>query len=551
MKKKRLITWLAVLLSLVLLVVLLQQCNHEDLITFELPEVSEITLEELLSPPYVTMDKWTFLNRWWVDSHGVKTTEEYAEDDFYLQMAEEFCEILEGVTLHTYVPEEKVRNYDKHVKELLWENDYYPIKVRMTTGVLRNVDRQEDNREPRFVRLYGLDGSRYYLTIGYGDGINPEITAHAFYIDDPIAISQLAAFTYRIVQKYPGETADPEGVAVGGALKPMVFVNDKLYESANYDSGYTQISSNCVYLGEIKECVGYSNAPTENFQANHYPVGTKVYQYYSVILLGSDGKYYAYTEVPEEPGYFDYSENLEVSLVEYQYSAETGKQEIVKTPITLTEEEKQILTDLLEPYADTITTDVLRTDYTRYYCIQIDDRITLTIDPELGNYGDEGDSYMFVMKSEWGSYIRGTYINAELVNFLGDRLVKEGVEFPFELEDVANIEMINFGETPGQVEKKIVVAEDDIKTLYDMFERASLSSERISTDTSGGSTISFTFHLVDGTAYELTYIGYGIKNGILKSSTGNFEYYTLADIGGFWFITDLEAVTAEGSELLQ
>ena len=206
---------------------------------------------------------------------------------------------------------------------------------------------------------------------------------------------------------------------------------------------------------------------------------------------------------------------------------------------------------MLEPYADTITTDVLRTDYTRYYCIQIDDRITLTIDPELGNYGDEGDSYMFVMKSEWGSYIRGTYINAELVNFLGDRLVKEGVEFPFELEDVANIEMINFGETPGQVEKKIVVAEDDIKTLYDMFERASLSSERVSTDTSGGSTISFTFHLVDGTAYELTYIGYGIKNGILKSSTGNFEYYTLADIGGFWFITDLEAVTAEGSELLQ
>ena len=123
------------------------------------------------------------------------------------------------------------------------------------------------------------------------------------------------------------------------------------------------------------------------------------------------------------------------------------------------------------------------------------------------------------------------------------------IAFPFEIEDVTSIEMYCFEGTPGNVEKKIVVDEDDIKTVYDMFERLSLTTERVSTDTSGGCTISFTFNLRDGTNYDLTYIGYGIKNGTLKSSTGNFEYFTLADIFGFWITIDIEAVAVEESDL--
>lgn len=52
MKKKTLIVWIIVLLCLVGLVVLLQQCNHENFTTFKMEDVSEITFEELLSPPY-------------------------------------------------------------------------------------------------------------------------------------------------------------------------------------------------------------------------------------------------------------------------------------------------------------------------------------------------------------------------------------------------------------------------------------------------------------------------------------------------------------------
>ena len=144
-----------------------------------------------------------------------------------------------------------------------------------------------------------------------------------------------------------------------------------------------------------------------------------------------------------------------------------------------------------------------------------------------------------------------------------DQNKTERIAFPFAIEDVTSIEMYHFEGTSGNAEKKVAVDEDDIKAVCDLFnfkviyllavlfECISLTTERVSTDTSGGSTIHFTFHLADGTNYELTYIGYGIKNGTLKSSTGNFEYFTLADIYGFWILIDLEAVTVEENDLLK
>ena len=69
MKKKSLITVLIVLLCLAGLVLLLQQCGHEDLTTFQMAEVSEITLEELLSPPYITVENWSFVDLWTAKCH--------------------------------------------------------------------------------------------------------------------------------------------------------------------------------------------------------------------------------------------------------------------------------------------------------------------------------------------------------------------------------------------------------------------------------------------------------------------------------------------------
>ena len=56
-----------------------------------------------------------------------------------------------------------------------------------------------------------------------------------------------------------------------------------------------------------------------------------------------------------------------------------------------------------------------------------------------------------------------------------------------------------------------------------MFEDLSLEDKQVE-ETTGASVTSFRFNLSDGTNYELVYVCDGVKNGKLKSSTGNFEY---------------------------
>lgn len=48
------------------------------------------------------------------------------------------------------------------------------------------------------------------------------------------------------------------------------------------------------------------------------------------------------------------------------------------------------------------------------------------------------------------------------------------IDFPFEVEDVESVEMYHYDGVPASAEKKVVVAESDIKTLYDMFKGLSL-----------------------------------------------------------------------------
>lgn len=91
-----------------------------------------------------------------------------------------------------------------------------------------------------------------------------------------------------------------EPVMVGGDLKPSVFVNDRLYTSAYHIACCVTLSEKCVYLGEVTECVGSGNIPTENFQANTASVGTEIYQYYSVIYMLQNGMYCPYVAEKSE-----------------------------------------------------------------------------------------------------------------------------------------------------------------------------------------------------------------------------------------------------------
>ena len=116
------------------------------------------------------------------------------------------------------------------------------------------------------------------------------------------------------------------------------------------------------------------------------------------------------------------------------------------------------------------------------------------------------------------------------------------IDFPFEVGDVENIEMYHYAGAPVSAEKKIVVAKTDITDLYHMFENLSLTDKQVE-EITGADVTSFRFNLSDGTNYELVYVCNGVKNGKLKSPTGNFEYFTSSDIGAYWSNIDLEAVT--------
>ena len=122
------------------------------------------------------------------------------------------------------------------------------------------------------------------------------------------------------------------------------------------------------------------------------------------------------------------------------------------------------------------------------------------------------------------------------------------IDFPFEVGDVENIEVYRYAGVPVSAEKKVVVAATDIANLYDRFEDLSLKEKQVEENT-GADVTSFRFNLSDGTNYELIYVCNGVKNGKLKSFTGNFAYFTSSDIGSYWSDIDLEAVPVEESEL--
>lgn len=126
------------------------------------------------------------------------------------------------------------------------------------------------------------------------------------------------------------------------------------------------------------------------------------------------------------------------------------------------------------------------------------------------------------------------------------------IDFPFEVEDVVNIEMYHSAGVPVIAEKKVVTVESDISALYKMLEGLSLKDKTVK-ESAGADVTSFRFNLSDGTSYELIYACCGVKSGNLKSKTGNFEYFTSADIGAYWYNLnrELEATPVNESELPQ
>lgn len=121
------------------------------------------------------------------------------------------------------------------------------------------------------------------------------------------------------------------------------------------------------------------------------------------------------------------------------------------------------------------------------------------------------------------------------------------IRFPFKVSDVENIEAYHYYSDPSEAEKKIIEDSETMTYLYDKLDSLKLQEKNIEDQATHNVAI-FRFNLIDGTEYDIVYVGYGVKNGEIQTSDGS-NYFTSADIGGICINLPGEAVSVDENEL--
>ncbi len=125
------------------------------------------------------------------------------------------------------------------------------------------------------------------------------------------------------------------------------------------------------------------------------------------------------------------------------------------------------------------------------------------------------------------------------------RQAVEGVPFPFEAADVVSVRAAHC--TGASAEEKTVTEAADIQALYAYFERLTLQEKEVE-EVADAAVTTFLFHLSDDTEFDLSYTGIGVGNGVLQSSAGDFQYFTAADVGGYWMNLPYDTAAVEALE---
>ena len=107
------------------------------------------------------------------------------------------------------------------------------------------------------------------------------------------------------------------------------------------------------------------------------------------------------------------------------------------------------------------------------------------------------------------------------------------ITLPFEVTDVESIESYYDDGMSSTVQKKTTTKSTDIEELYTFFTELSLQ-DKDSSSSDCERTARFVFILSDGTSYELVYVNEAVKKGRLMSPSGEFDYFTSADLCGVW-----------------
>jgi len=117
----------------------------------------------------------------------------------------------------------------------------------------------------------------------------------------------------------------------------------------------------------------------------------------------------------------------------------------------------------------------------------------------------------------------------------------------FSASDVKSVDLFYYEGAPVNAQKKTVTQADDIEAII-----KTLTTIEVKEDTlepvAGSNVLSFRFNLSGGSAFEIIYVNYGVKQSRIMSSYV-FDYTTRADVGGLWRNSEYDAVSISDNEL--
>ena len=120
--------------------------------------------------------------------------------------------------------------------------------------------------------------------------------------------------------------------------------------------------------------------------------------------------------------FFSYQTPITVTYFEYDFSEGAENLEKVRKEIALSEDDGRALVDHLNIYQNNLSDDVLKSDFSVFYTVDISDELSLTIDADLENYTRDV-FYMFVHRQKAGAFeVYGTYVDVTLIHFLEEKV---------------------------------------------------------------------------------------------------------------------------------
>ncbi|MBQ7801611.1 MAG: hypothetical protein IJ375_04740 [Oscillospiraceae bacterium] len=110
----------------------------------------------------------------------------------------------------------------------------------------------------------------------------------------------------------------------------------------------------------------------------------------------------------------------------------------------------------------------------------------------------------------------------------------QGIDLPFEESEIQQIALVYYTGDPSDARQKIVTGSEDIQYIYNMFSNE-IHLETNSRNLSDPSdTLRIRIGLKDGHGFSMQYEGFGVKEGLLSSSDGDFAYFTPTDVAWLW-----------------